>query len=1398
MDHTILEKFDVGEEMSAIGGDASSYDIPNEEQLVDEEPNGMLERAIESVANSSDSIRDLNVLDIYRFLLKKAEVTPGHAMGKLLDSVTSGFKTEMEALIRDVETGDQDLYMSHKVPLEIFGFLMAWFTNVADKVKVSDDEGGQAAKPKRGRGGKAAGGRTASRTVNKRGGGESWSWENQVPDLLALITRFLSKVQSQRIWTTSVERDAFIKCITKPAINVSYNDQYMKRADIREGVFEIFCRSVKSHNQSLGLQIHIVESLHMYEHLSEPMAECLARLANKFDHTQTGDEVLRDISGKVFIHSQDTKGPRAFARFLVRYTELCPKSTHKQLSLLISQQDSDSYPLRQAIVEILGHLITYLQTTLSTEADPEKAKKEIAGMFEHIFERMLDNSSYVRTKVLSVLSKLCDVETKFPKQRLAMTSHAIIALEDKAASVRKVALSLLIKLMATHPWSVAHEGMLNKEQFEEDYEKVRKDLAEVEKLGNAVVGNNDGDEEEGEGEDDNDEGEDGESQKKRKKKQRKDDDEMDVDEEGNEIGGDTDNEEEDEESMAVDNDEDEGEEGARPKKKRNKLKSRKSQLNVQALADEQAAVALMDPKEVQRLVLTKKFLKEALHFIKAIEKAMNIIEKLLGSKNKPEVLESIEFFKVAHDLELASAKEGLRKMLHLIWTKDNNTTISEDGQQVKGIRQKLLECYKHIYFEPLADPNMDAKAQVARIAKNLVERTYEATLAELTSLEEMLRIMMEEDSIHTDIISKLWQIYQSTRQLPKEQRRGAIIILGMLGIAKPDIVFKERVEVMLKVGLGKLGKIDLTLARYTCVALQRLNGSAKKVKGSLEDKTIRMTMDNPIFKKLMSTIVHPCRVKDWFGLAEQIVNTVYALGEQPDVFCNELIKRLTVRAFSRKAEDNARVSAGEGSGSAATAATPNPDAMDEDGVPTAASSAPPRSQEDVEGGEGDATMLDATATAAPSTISSRPPGGASEDLGDSFELSQLLFVVGHVAMKHIGFLELVEREWKRKKDEKSNGGKGSSKAVGGSGKEKEKENEKEVDELDQVVGNTEDEIGDQISAVRETELLYGEQSLLAIYGPLIVHICGSPHKFKNTTLRAAATLSFSKFLCVSAKFCDEHHRLLFKILETSKDANIRSNIVIALGDVAVAFNSVIDENSAALYRGLSDSNLTVKKNTLMVLTHLILNGMVKVKGQLGEMAKCVDDEDERISDLARLFFSELSGKDNAIYNNLQDVISHLSAGEHAVEEEKFESTMKFIFSFIEKDKQAESIIEKLCQRFKSSEDPRQWRDIAYCLSLLPFKSDKSVKKLIEGLQHYRDKLHEKGVYDRFQEILTKARQNKSKDKPDAELDEFEKILRENMTQGKEDAELESRMKKKRGGKAATRGRKKAVAARDED
>ncbi|KAH9924065.1 non-SMC mitotic condensation complex subunit 1-domain-containing protein [Fomitopsis serialis] len=1364
--------FELQEELQGLQ-DLANYEIPNEHDIPSLDARSVahvLENAVEALAESSDAIADPQVFDAYRSMLKHAETLPGPLMSKMLDSITSGFQAQVEATNRDLDTEDQQTIAAHKKALEMYGFLLNWFVGAAEKVKGPGEEDGAAApapKARRGRGGKAGTSRPAARR-----NAEEWTWVDQIPPTLSLISKVL-RLKTQRIWQTTGERDTFINCITRPAYHVTESEQYMKSIHIRTGVYKVICLAVKSHGHGLAAQISIMQSLQYYEHLSEPMADLLVVLAKEFDHAQLGDEILREIAAKSF-SAQDSKGPRAFSRFLVRLAENTPRSVLKQISLLLGHLDSESYPMRMAIVEVIGCLIRELSATSEASNDDQQTRKQLEGLFELLIERVIDVSSYVRTKVLTVMTRLCDLQQKFPQQRLAMTRAAVDSLEDKGATVRKASVVLLVRLIETHPYGLMYGGELNQLEWEARYKEVCAQLQELEGVvGRAAEREGSQEEENEEQEEEEEVGERGKRmvseaaslvsgecvcppslrkvysfpQSSSKKIKSEDDDEMDVDEE--EEGAD-----QEEDRM----DEDEDDEQPRPPKKKSKKKARKSEIDMVALTNEQEALAALEGDKILHLRLRKKYCSEGLTYIRQVEEGMQTVQKLLASTNKLEVLEAMDFFKTAHDYKFEGAEAGIKRMLHLIWSKDNSQT-SDEGKELKGVRSRLLECYRQLYFDPVAD--LDPKGNINRITKNMIELTYGATLAELTSLEEMMRILMDDNQVHTDVINKLWQVYGSERPLPRPQRRGAVIILGMLALARRGVV-ADRVETLVKTGLGKLGMADLTLAKYTCVALQRLNGSAKKVKGSLLDKSLRLDMDNPLFRKLQDAIEHPTRSKDWFSMTEQAINTIYALGERPDVVCDTIIKNLTRRAFAAQAR-------------AKTPQPKDPDAMDED-----------ESQETVNEG--------ANASQADNSQANDSQSDESKDTGDAFVLSQLLFVVGHVAIKHIVYLELVEREWKRQKHEKELAEKAAKK--GGAANAA-----KDQEELDQVAGNAEDEIGDRIAGIRESELLYGPESLLAIYGPMTVHICGSPHKFKNRTLRAAATLAFSKFLCISSKFCDEHHHLLFKILETSKDPNIRSNIVIALGDVAVSFNNIVDENSNELYKGLSDIDLVVKKNTLMVLTHLILNGMIKVKGQLGEMAKCLEDEDERIVDLAKLFFSELSTKDNAIYNNLPDVISHLSVGAHAVEEPSFQSTMRYIFTFIEKEKQAENIVEKLCQRFRLTEDPRQWRDIAFCLSLLPFKSERSVKKLIEGLQFYRDKLHEETVFARFQEILTKARANKSANKPDAELNEFESILEEHKRQGEEDQAFEKRVEGKKAAakkRATRRTRKKATPKVEED
>jgi len=56
---------------------------------------------------------------------------------------------------------------------------------------------------------KRAGGKAAA-AVSKKG--EKWTWEAQIPTTLRLMSQAL-RLKSDRIWTTTQERDAFIKYV---------------------------------------------------------------------------------------------------------------------------------------------------------------------------------------------------------------------------------------------------------------------------------------------------------------------------------------------------------------------------------------------------------------------------------------------------------------------------------------------------------------------------------------------------------------------------------------------------------------------------------------------------------------------------------------------------------------------------------------------------------------------------------------------------------------------------------------------------------------------------------------------------------------------------------------------------------------------------------------------------------------------------------------------------------------------------------------------------------------------------------------------------------------------------------------------------------------------------------
>ncbi|GAA6057586.1 hypothetical protein JCM3770_005397 [Rhodotorula araucariae] len=1298
-----------------------------------------LNHLVDALTADPAAVTEQDSFDSIAQFLEAAEVLPGPALAKLLDALTSSFAALLD-LVRQSDTNptDHTAYRAHRHALEAHALFAMWSVLVGEKAaaaQAAHDGDGDAPglKPKK----KPAATKSAKAKSKAAAARDTFSWIDQVPDVLGVMVKALRTLRTERIWQTTAERDAVISnCFLRPVNLLAETEAYLKVPEIKAGIFRVMCLAAKGHGQAFNVQMTIMQNLQYTEHLAEPMAELVTVYAKEFDQDALGEKVLGEIADRQF-NAQDTKGPRSFSKFLIRLAETSPRIVLKQIVLLQKHLDSESYPMRNAILEVLGLLLRELSLTESgaLSLEPAQHTRLLTSFHTLITERLLDLNSYVRAKAASVLRESCALPPRVPALRLELARLAARSLRDKAASVRRNCLALLRELILTHPYGRMHGGELALAEWHarlatlEDELRVLDLPDEAEREARRLM--EDVAEEEGDGEEEGEGGGDGQGAR--------DDDE----------GADSDVDAPPSKRRPV----------AAKAKAARKSGPRRSQLDL-AAADQSVVLAQVDGETLQRLRLTKAYYVDAIAFIEALEGAMDTVTELLASSVKSEVLEAIEFCRVAKEYRLEAAEQGVRRMLHLIWTKDEAAPSTAaaaqaagdgDEREVKGIRSRLIECYSQLYFEPPSD--LSDKDQVAFVARNVIELTRDATLAELTSLEQLLAVMMAKGVVDDEVITKLWQVYSTSKDIPRFQRRGAIIVLGMFAQTKPEVV-ADHVETLLRIGLGPLGRKDLVLAKYTCIALGRVGGSVKKVKGSLNDAQVRLPMDSAVFSRLAEAVQAPSGSREWFSMAEQALNTVYLLGDQPDRLCSDIIRRMTLRVFGPKAPEPSTVSA---SGEEVGVKMDEDEPADEDAPATDVGGAN-------DGGE-DAEMVD-VGNGAPSADAAAPPS-----TGNAFELSQVLFVAGHCAIKQLVHLELVERDLKRRKADE-NKAKGGKKAGD--------------DELDQVAGSVEDEIGDVIAASREKELLYGPDSLLAVFGPMAASVVAQPKVYKNSMLQTAATLTLSKFMCVSAEFCAEHLMLLFKVLETSNEPAVRSNIVIALGDIAVCFSTIMDENSDRLYAGLHDKDLTVKKNTLMVLTHLILNGQIKPKGQLGEMAKCLSDDDKRIKDLAHLFFEELSTKDKAIYNNLPDVISHLSTGANPVDEDTFQTSMKFIFKF---KKEAESIVEKLCQRFQTTNQARQWRDIAFCLSLLPFNSDTAVKKLVEGLPFYQDKLHEETVYKRFGEILTKIRAPTNKlNRTESDLKEFEDALEAHRAKGAEDQDLQRKVQKsrtRRGGGAAS-------------
>lgn len=1163
-----------------------------------------------------------------------------------------------------------------------------------------------------------------------------WSREREtgVKTLLNLV-----QLNIHRLWDPPVVDDEFVSLVTNSCYKLLENPEitHAVNKDLRDAICHILGVMVKRYNHGLSASLKIIQLLQHFEHLVGPLSSAVAVCADEYGYKSIVSELIREI-GRIngAELSRDTSGTRAYSAFLVEMTEKCPAAVLPNISLLLCHLDGESHAMRNGVLASVGEILIQV---LSKDDLDEKMKDTRDQFLEKLEDHIHDIHAYVRSKVLQIWLSIVNAKCLPLPHQENLLQLVIGRLQDKSSAVRKYAIQLITALLKNNPFAAklsAQELQLSyekeaeklkemmpeeeaedpneifKKEVEEEWKGLMKDLKHViEEL--EEQNENRSTPESLVGEDDTADSLTEKIYNSLSKRELKD--AVQLMNAAKEAFPDLAVEKRD----VTENDDDEEveEKESSPLDSLTCLKNifmeKKHASHALTTAEAMQAESQKDPavvNEISKQQILVQYLKESLAFATQLQNSVPIISQLLGSKNVTDVFEAIEFFVTGFEFGLTATMIGIRRMLPLIWSKE------------ASIKEAVVAAYKRLYLNPQGG-NARSKAQA--IVNNLSALTMGATLCDVTSLEGLIMELMKSGELGQSVIQMFWERFtMKIAGTTPEESRAALQLIAMAAGADMGIV-KTNIDVLVKEGLGPRADTDLLLARDTCLALLKLS-RPKTVKGGVASEPYKLSETHEMFTSLVRILVKSSTDLEnryWIPLMEQAVNVIYKLAEAPDMICGDLIKQLAAECSHKKVVQEEKKEENE--------------EKEEDGNPL-----DELVKDDSEGTESLAFA--------------------------SGVLSRLLSLVGHVALRQLVHLDVEvfgemkrrraiqeQKEWIQTPASKQNKTKDS--ATG------------DIEEEMGLAGAAaEDAESEYIRKICECEIVTGN-TLLAAFGPLLEAVCTNHQKYPDPELQTAATLALAKFMMVSSEFCDQHLQLLFTLLEKSQNPIIRANTIIAMGDLCFRFPNLIEPWTPHLYARLRDESSDVRKNTMQVLTHLILNDMIKVKGQISEMAICIVDHDERIASLAKLFFNELAKKGNAVYNIMPDMISRLSDPDIGIDEDHFRTIMKYLFSFIQKDKHCESLVEKLCHRYRATRVDRQWRDLSYCLSMLSY-SEKSIAKLHENFMCFADKLADDEVYNCFCTIINKSR---SFARPEAKtlIDELESRMENCHKKGLNEDEL---------------------------
>ncbi|GBE61722.1 condensin subunit [Babesia ovata] len=183
-------------------------------------------------------------------------------------------------------------------------------------------------------------------------------------------------------------------------------------------------------------------------------------------------------------------------------------------------------------------------------------------------------------------------------------------------------------------------------------------------------------------------------------------------------------------------------------------------------------------------------------------------------------------------------------------------------------------------------------------------------------------------------------------------------------------------------------------------------------------------------------------------------------------------------------------------------------------------------------------------------------------------------------------------------------------------------------------------------------------------------------------------------------------------------SELRATLLISYGDLLCRHPNLLEPWNDEVWPILLDRDDRVRETAVLVFTHLVMNDMVKPRGKLVDaMMFLTLDTHSKVSDCARTFFHEVDRKNaNTIYNCFPEMVATLARNRRQQSVKRNLRVLQMLLKFIRRDRQSESIVEKVCFRLQATAPTDRSAIVVYAHVLLSLCQDeRCMAKLIASM-----------------------------------------------------------------------------------